>query len=54
MGFIAKWTTNRLLNVLFTDTELKERIEAFLAEKGKSRNVALGKQNDDDGKMNVD
>jgi len=36
------------------ETELKERIEAFLAEKRQIRNAGLGKQNDDDGMMNVD
>lgn len=36
------------------DTELKERIEAFLVERRKSRNAGLGRQNDGDGKMNVD
>jgi hypothetical protein len=33
-----------------SDTELKERIEAFLVERRRSRNA----QNDDDGMMNVD
>jgi ubiquitin conjugation factor E4 B len=37
----------RLLNVLFTDTELKERIEAFLVERRKSRSAGLGKMNVD-------
>ena len=37
-----------------TDSELKERIEAFLAESRKNRNAGLGKQNDNDGKMSVD
>jgi len=36
------------------DSELKERIEAFIVEKRKNRNAGLGKQNDNVGKMNVD
>ncbi|KAI9443115.1 ubiquitin elongating factor core-domain-containing protein [Lactarius indigo] len=36
------------------ETELKERIEAFLVERRKSKNVELGKQNDEVIKMNVD
>ena len=43
VGFVVKMD-NRLLNVLFTDTELKERIEAFLAEKRKSRSAGLSKE----------
>ena len=42
------------LNVRFTDSELKERIEVFIAEKRKNRNAGLGKQNDNDGKMDVE
>ncbi|KAH9179139.1 ubiquitin elongating factor core-domain-containing protein [Lactarius sanguifluus] len=36
------------------DTELKERIEAFLVERRKSRGAVLGKQNDEVIQMNVD
>jgi len=36
------------------DSELKERIEAFLAESRKNRNAGLSKQNDNKGNMNVD
>ncbi|KAI9465596.1 ubiquitin elongating factor core-domain-containing protein [Lactarius psammicola] len=36
------------------DTELKERIEAFLVERRKNKNVGLGEQNDEVVNMNVE